>query len=105
MLKHLYRAALIALLLAASPVHAVFAEAQGVGVIEDIDLDSGTLIVNGLRFRMAIDAKVTIAGNYGAFTLLEKGMLVRYAYLVISRTEREIVALETRPSNEPYDAT
>jgi hypothetical protein len=77
---------------------------ESVGVIEDIDLDSQTLLVNGLRFRVALDATVTIHGSYGAFTLLTKGMLVRYRYHVISQTEREIYELETRPPNEPYES-
>jgi len=104
-LKRLCSVLVLAALAASAPVQAEFPESQGIGVIEDIDLDASTLIVNGLRFQVAIDANVSINGTYGAFTLLHQGMLVRYSYRIISPTERVIFDIETRPPNEPYESS
>ena len=84
---------------------ASYPEKEGIGYIESIDLEASTLIVNGLRFRVATYAKVTIDGTFGAFTLLREGMLIRYDYLQISSTEREIFEVETRPKGERYESS
>lgn len=84
---------------------AVYPEKEGIGYIESIDLETSTLIVNGLRFRVATYAKVTIDGTFGAFTLLQEGMLIHYDFQQISPTEREIYELETRPKGERYESS
>jgi hypothetical protein len=94
-----------AAVLTMTAAQAAYPEKEGIGYIERIDLDTSTLIVNGLRFRVAVDAKVTIDGTFGAFTLLHEGMLIRYDYYSISPTEREIFQLETRPQDEPFESS
>jgi hypothetical protein len=84
---------------------AAYPEKEGIGYIESIDFDASTLIVDGLRFRVPSYARVTIDGTFGAFTLLREGMLIRYDFLQISPTEREIVELETRPQGEPFESS
>jgi hypothetical protein len=105
-IREFCRAALLVLLVVAGPPgFAGYAERDGIGPIEEVDLDGQTLIVNGLRFRVALDAHVTIQGSFGSLSMLQKGMLIRYEYLVISPTEREITWIETRPPDEPYEAS
>jgi len=84
---------------------AAYPETEGIGYIEKVELDTSTLIVNGLRFRVATDAKVTIDGTFGAFTMLSEGMLIRYNFLQISPTEREIFEVETRPKGEAFESS
>lgn len=84
---------------------AAYPEKEGIGYIEKIELETSTLIVNGLRFRVATDAEVTIDGSYGAFTMLSEGMLIRYDFRQISATEREIFELETRPKGEAFESS
>jgi hypothetical protein len=86
-------------------VQADYPEQEGTGYIESIDLDASTLIVNGLRFRVGTYVKVTIDGSFGAFTLLHEGMLIHYDYYSISRTEREIFRIETRPPDEHFESS
>ena len=75
-----------------------FPESERSGVIEEVELASSSLIVSGTRYRVALDAKVEINGTYGAFSLLSRGMKVRFVCRLISDQEREIVQLETLPS-------
>ncbi len=104
-IRKLISTSLAALALCISAAHAAYPESTGVGVIETVELEKSSIIVNGLRFRVALDADVTINGTFGALQMLTAGMLVRYRYLVISPTERQIIELETRPPNEPYEAS
>ena len=95
----------VATSLTMATAQAAYPEKEGIGYIESIDFDASTLIVNGLRFRVATYAKVTIDGTFGAFTLLREGMLIRYDFQQISPTEREIFELETRPKGERYESS
>ena len=90
---------------AMTAAEAAYPEKEGIGYIESIDFEASTLIVNGLRFRVATYAKVTIDGTFGAFTFLREGMLIRYDYQQISPTEREIFELETRPKGERFESS
>lgn len=74
-----------------------FPESDRSGVIEEVELASSSLVVSGMRYRVALDAHVQIDGTYGAFSLLRKGMKVRFVCRLISTEEREIVELETLP--------
>ena len=75
-----------------------FAETDRTGVIDKVELASQSVIVSGTRYRVAIDAQVEIDGTYGAFSMLTRGMKVRFVCKLISADEREIVQLETLPS-------
>ena len=76
-----------------------YAESDRTGVIEEVELASSSLIISGIRYRVALDAHVEINGTYGAFSLLHKGMKVRFVYQLITAEEREIVQLESLPSS------
>ena len=67
------------------------------GRVEVLDFASSTMIVAGLRYRVAVDAKVEIAGSYGSFTMLRIGMPIYYEYQVVSPTERRIVLIRELP--------
>jgi hypothetical protein len=95
----------LAALLTMTAAQAAYPEKEGIGYIESIDLDTSTLIVNGLRFRVATDAEVSIDGSFGAFTMLQEGMLIRYDFWQISPTEREIFQMETRPKGEAFESS
>ena len=73
------------------------------GVVQELDFNRSEMIVSGTRYRVAIDAHVEIGGSFGAFTLLRPGMKIRYAFLVISPSEREIVEVLEIPPDAPME--
>ena len=77
---------------------ASFPIASQVGVVQELDFGGSKMIVSGIRYTVAIDVRVEIGGSYGAFTMLQPGMKIRYDFLVISPSEREIVEIQEIPS-------
>lgn len=75
-----------------------YPERQTVGTIQDVELSESNLIVDGMRYGVAIDAHVEINGSYGAFTMLKTGMKIDFTYKVISESERLIVRIREIPS-------
>lgn len=71
---------------------------EDAGVIQKLDLDAQTLVIDGMRYRMALEAQVEIAGSYGAFTMLEPGMRVYFEYRRVSSSERIITMLRELPA-------
>jgi hypothetical protein len=67
------------------------------GVVQELDFNRSEMIVSGTRYQVAVDARVEIAGSYGAFTMLRPGMKIHYAFLVISPSEREIIEVREIP--------
>ena len=84
---------------------AQYAESEIQGQIELVDIPANTVMVNGLNYRVAFDARVEIGGTFGAFTLLQPGMKVRIVYHRISATEREAIELETLPNGTVIEGT
>lgn len=76
---------------------ASFPTATQVGVVQELDFGRSEMIVNGTRYAVAVDVRVEIGGSYGAFTMLQPGMKIRYDFLVISPSEREIIEIEEVP--------
>ncbi len=72
--------------------------ATAVGVIRALDFGNNTMIVNGTRFEVAIDAEVDLGDGHGAFTMLQEGWNVEFDYRVRSGLERKIVRLRRIPS-------
>lgn len=68
--------------------------AEGAGEIQELDFAAQTLVIDGLRYQVAVDARVEIGGSYGAYTMLRTGMQVRFEFLRISAAERRIVLIE-----------
>jgi hypothetical protein len=79
--------------------------ASDAGEVQSLDFSAGKLIIGGLRYHMEVGAKVEIGGSYGAFTMLEPGMRVRFDYLVVSPSERRIVLIQELPANVRIDET
>ena len=79
--------------LSASPVMAEAPVRDKVGIIEDLDLGNNAMIVQGMRYRVAVDVEVEINGSFGAFTMLQEGMQIHYTYRVHSALDREIVKI------------
>ncbi len=75
-----------------------YPERQKAGTIEIVELHKSSLIVDGIRYRVALDAQVEISGSYGAFSMLQVGMKVNFTYRDISNTRREIVRIQQIPS-------
>lgn len=73
------------------------------GVIEQLKVASNEVIISGVTFKVAFDAKVEIRGSYGAYTMLQPGMKVYYEYRRYSPTELEIFAIEQLPDNQPIE--
>lgn len=73
--------------------------ATAVGVIRSLDFGANTMIVNGTRYRVAIDVQVDLGNGYGAFTMLEGGWSIEFDFKVYSGVEREIVRLRRIPDH------
>jgi len=69
------------------------------GIIQEIDLAQSSLIVSGMQYDVAFDAKVEIRGSYGAFSMLATGMQIQFTYLVHSESRRTIIEIKQIPDN------
>jgi hypothetical protein len=78
-------------------VEAALAEAEG--QIHAVELGSNTIVIDGIRFKVALDVNVEIRGSYGAFSMLTPGMKVLYEYRIYAEDELEIVDIEQLPDN------
>jgi hypothetical protein len=98
---------LVATLLAAGATHPALAAdpferievVEARGVIHRLDPAAQAIQIDGVRYTVALDARVAIRGNAGAFTLLQPGMKVEYAYRDHGPGERVIFAIEQLPDN------
>lgn len=86
------------------PVATSHAVVSRSGVIQELDLANNRMIVDGLEYGVAPDAKVEIGGSYGAFTMLRKGMKIYYEFLLISSNSRRIIKIQELPSDVAVDA-
>ncbi len=75
------------------------------GRIDSLSFADSTMIVGGMIYQVAIDAKVEINGSYGAFTMLRAGMPIHFEYLVISPTERRMVLIQELPAGVDPEET
>ena len=73
------------------------------GTIHEVEISTNTLVIDGVRFHVALDAEVEIRGSYGAFTMLEPGMKVVYEYRIYSDTNVEIVLISQLPDNQELE--
>ena len=56
------------------------AEGQSEGEIHALDFGNSSLIIQGSEFFVEPNVEVEIAGTYGAFTMLQSGMMVEFWY-------------------------
>ena len=78
---------------------------EGEGTIHAVELESNTLVINGVRYHVAFDALVEIRGSYGAFSMLEQDMKVVFEFRRHSPTNLEIFDLEQLPDNTRMEET
>ncbi len=86
-----------------SAAEAPVVEAQG--IIHEVELDANTLVIDGVRFHVAIDANVEIQGSYGAFSMLQPGMKVVFEYHRHSPSNLVIFDIEQLPDNAHIEET
>jgi len=65
-------------------------EAEGAGEIQALDFGAYDAVINGAMYSVNPNVRVEINGTYGAFTMLEEGMLVEFTFLQYSDGRREI---------------
>ena len=70
----------------------VFA-AEGEGQIHDLSFGTNEMIIGGVEYQVSQTARVEIAGTFGAFTMLTKGMLVEFTYMHHADGRREIIEM------------
>ena len=80
-----------------------YPQATKAGVIEKLEIESSSIIIDGLRYQVPMDAHIEIHGSFGAFTMLEPGMNAVFTFLVIDAHHREIRELHTVAKLSPAD--
>lgn len=103
---HAARAAFLASLLAlggqALALEYNAPEAEGEGEIQALDFGAYDTIINGTMYTVNPNVRVEINGTYGAFTMLEEGMLVEFTFLQYSDGRREINFMREVAEVEEY---
>lgn len=74
-----------------------YALAEDAGVIQKLDFDAQTMVIDGMGYDVAVDVKVEIGGSYGAFTMLTTGMRIYYEFRQISPTSRLVTTIKELP--------
>ncbi len=72
---------------------------QEEGEIQNLDIPNNNLVISGVVYKVALDAKIEIGGSYGAYTLLQPGMKVDFSYRMFDRDTREIFELSQLPDS------
>ena len=70
------------------------------GVIQEVNIGDQEIIISGHRYSVSQTVNVTIAGSYGAFTLLQEGMRVRYTYHRFDDGTRRIIQIDELSDQE-----
>lgn len=89
----------------AGAMESPYPRAAGAGKVEALNFGDNSMIVGGLRYRVAPDVQVEIGGSYGAFTMLRPGMRIRFDYMVVSSTERVLVRIQELPGDVVLEET
>ena len=76
----------------------VFGAMARQGHIESVDYGANTLVISGTRYTVAIDARVEVAGSYGALTMLQPGMNVAFMYDYYSDKSRVVTQISELPT-------
>ncbi|MEM7079469.1 MAG: hypothetical protein AAF513_12650 [Pseudomonadota bacterium] len=95
--------ALLALSLSAV-VHAQYnaGEAEGAGVIRELNFSSNKMNVAGSEYSVSPTVAVEINGSYGAFTMLQTGMKIEFVYLVYSDGEKVMTSIVEVPAVDEF---
>ena len=80
------------------------------GILRRIDQGGLSLVIDGVRFAVAADAKVRIGGRRSAFSLLRPGMKLAYAWRraplaarVAGTPKLQILEMEQLPEDAPIE--
>ena len=76
----------------------VFGEMAQEGHIESVDYGTNTIVISGTRYAVAIDARVEVAGSYGALTMLQPGMNVAFMYDYYTDRSRVVTQISELPA-------
>ncbi|HET6472675.1 MAG TPA: hypothetical protein VFG38_12600 [Pseudomonadales bacterium] len=101
-LKHLAGAAVLASAIGVAPVAIAggddFRIESWQGSVQSLDVTNNSIIVGGVMYDVAPDARVQLGGSYGAFTLMTPGMNVKIMIKrYIDTGRREIIDIEELP--------
>ena len=77
-------------------------EAEGEGEVQALDFGTYDMVINGTMYDVNPNVRVEIGGSYGAFTMLEEGMLVEFTFLQFSDGRREINFMREVDEVEEY---
>lgn len=69
------------------------------GEVQALDFGTSTSVISGVSYAVAPDARIEIAGTYGAFTMLTVGMDVEFSFRRFDDGRRVIIELEQLPGN------
>ena len=76
--------------------------AEGQGEIQGLDFTANTMVINGYSYDVDMNVEVEIAGSYGAFTMLEEGMLIEFSFLRFDDGVRRVVEIYEVYAVEQY---
>ena len=68
-------------------------EVESEGRIDRLDFGRATAQISGYDYTVSPTVEVEINNTYGAFTLLELGMLIQFNYLQFDNGQRQIIAI------------
>jgi hypothetical protein len=93
-----------AVVLALNPVQAQeFApQVESQGRIDMLNFGTYEAQISGYDYDVSMNVEVEIAGSYGAFTMLEEGMLVQFNYLQFDDGTRQIIDMQEVESLEEH---
>ncbi len=92
MLKRLW----ITLMLAMTIAQGALAEPYTLdaeGIVQEIDLVAGTVIITGFSYQVPGNAKIKVSGNLSSAAALVAGMKVYFTYLVYEGIDAEVAGM------------
>ena len=72
------------------------------GIIDELNFGQSTIQISGYDYPVSQTVKVEIAGTYGAFTMLTKGMRVRFLYNEYDDGSRLITEIIQDPAAQEF---
>lgn len=76
--------------------------AEGQGEIHKLDFGGNKMVINGYNYDVDPNVEVEINGSYGAFTMLEEGMLIEYVFLRFDDGSRRVTEIFEVDEIEEY---
>ena len=67
--------------------------ADAEGQIQELNFARSTMVVNGYAYEVDKNVRVRISNSFGAFTMLQEGMLIEYSFLRFDDGVRRITEI------------